>query len=154
VLRDIKLEQLRTGVQRSLQNHSQSHIMVMKEMTKLSQIRGLSADPLQIAMEMPYVLVLGKLTKDLQQALFSLIETSLGKGIAKSLLKINDLNQRSTIPDEVKAIKDILSICNDLVFPDPSRINSERSSSVIVRRTGSTLHTVFRMYEHCLNSTL
>jgi hypothetical protein len=147
VLKEVKCEQLRVGIQRCLQNLSQGHMMAMREMMVLSQIRGLSANPFQIAMELPYVLVLGKLTKDLQQA-----ETSLGEGTIGSLMEIYDQNQELTIPDEVKTIKDILSVCNDLVFPDPSRINSERSSSVIVRRTGSTLHTVFRMYESCLTA--
>jgi len=130
IIKDIKTEGITNSITSALNKNAQSTQSAMLMYIELARVCDPLINPMPIALAVPYLRVLGLQTQRLQQ------------GLA-------DLQAGNFV-----TFKDIISVGNDITYPDPQRINSLRTSTVIVRRTGSLLHKLFKTYREIYSSSL
>jgi len=124
VVYEVKLTELERGITSAYERLAQGHTHALMNIYSLQKVCGPAANPTMIALALPYIRVIGLATQQLQRTM-------------------------GVLQDESREFihKEILQCGNQVIFPDPDRIKSERSSRVINRRTGTTLHKIFRAYE-------
>jgi len=125
----VQLDSLSNGIRVGFERLAQGHHAALRLLPKLFQVCRPPANPTIIMLAIPYLKVIGLATHELQ----------------RTMDRLQD-EDRPWINIE------ILQCGNQVIFPDPERISSVRTSKVITGRTGATLHKLFRAYELALQS--
>ncbi|UHK03006.1 MAG: RNA-dependent RNA polymerase [Hangzhou mitovirus 7] len=128
ILEHVKVRELTDGMASSKNKLAGSLTKAVDLMFSLDKVCLPPCNPYAIALAFPHIRLMGLASQQLERELAKLV------GLAPSTLK------------------EVLSLGAGVRFPDPDRINSKRTSQVIMARTGALLHKVFRSYEEIIRS--
>jgi len=124
---EVQLVALHNGINVANERLAQGHYAAMRLLPTLYKVCTPPSNPTIVMLAIPYLKVIGLATQQLQRTMDELQDES-----------------RPWVNIE------ILQCGNQIIFPDPDRISSERTASVIASRTGATLLKLFRAYELAL----